>query len=331
MASSSPNCASCKAKFNTNNLRISCEKCSEVYHKKCVKASTADWNKFMSGDYLFNCDKCKSKRRSSILGNASMASVKNSDATLNASNTSANGVKSDLSNLKHELESFKNITKDVEESLTNLHDTISSLESKIDLIMTRVKDIDSVMAENTRLRNSIDQLEKRVVSLEMKKPATVKPIKKNKKNVNPPSSFIATVSGIEAAENEVDSKVNELFSQLDLNYQDAVEKCVRSSSKDKSKTVIFVSLKSHDHLRELVKAAKSNRPKNVFVNERLTPTCYKLLKEAKSLLKFGFKHVWSSNGRVLARKMDAGNISLIKTFRDIEALRAEFDPNENDN
>lgn len=310
------NCGTCKIKFNHNALRLACGKCDLAYHKKCLKVSDEDWKKYINGDHLFNCDKCRTKRRSSVIGDTSM--MNKNTSLVGDKNSDASGIKSDLISLKNDLKSFHNTTKDVEQSLTNLHDTVTALESKIDKIMDRVKDIDVVMAENTRLRHRLDQLEKRVGTLETKKTVTVS----QKKTEKPSPSFVATVSGISAEGSELDGKVNELFSSLELNYVESVEKCERSVSKDGSKSVLFISLKSRDHLVKLIKAAKQKRPQNIFVNEKLSPGCNKLLREAKVLRQNGFKHVWSSNGQVLVRKEDNGSVSVIRNVRDIEALKS---------
>lgn len=309
-------CPNCNTKFAHNALRISCGKCDRFYHKKCIKVSNDEWTKLTNGEFLFNCESCKSKRRSSVLVVQSTGNGKNA-SMLDGTNVNTDGVKFDLSSLKNELKSFQSITKDVEASLTHLHDTVASLESKIDSLTDRLKDVDIIMAENTRLRHRIDQLESRMVTVE--KSNNLMNYKMKAANSVPP--YIATVSGIESTDNELVDKMKSLFTELDVNYDDAVVNCNRPESKDKAKKVVFISMKNRDVLVRLIKAAKAKRPNNIFINEKLSPSCYKLLKEAKTLRQCGFKHVWSSGGSVLARKEDRGVVSVIRSSRDIEALK----------
>lgn len=232
----------------------------------------------------------------------------------------AGGAKAELSTLKSALESFKTITQDLEKSINFLHDTVTALERKIDTITERIGDVDVLMADNTRLRHRVENLEKRLVKLEATKSGVTTKAKKNTNNeAVAAASFTVTITGIEAVGDEVVPKVKEIFMNLDVNYDDTVVKCNQVASSK----VVFVSLKNREDLVKLIKAAKTKRPDKVFVNEKLSPGCYKLLKEAKVLRNHGFKHVWSSGGSVLARKEDRGTVSVIRAARDIEALKSE--------
>lgn len=306
------NCGECNVKFTANILRISCEKCKIVYHKKCIKVSNEAWNKLVNGEHLYNCDKCKNKRRSSVLGNKSFAPT-NKDETESPE---------DLLGFKACVEKFQSVVEDLEKSLSFLHGTVDDMNKKVSLIMSRFKDIDTVLADNTRLRVDLDELKKRMSALESQKPVKGSFSKATK----PTPSFTVSVTGVDAAENELSNKMSSLFTELEVNYGEAVDKCVRALSKDKSKSVVFLSMKSREHsehLDKLVKAAKTKKPANIFINEKLNPACYKLLKGARVLRQHGFKHVWSNGGRVLARKEDNGSVSLIRNSNDIEVLKNE--------
>lgn len=279
----------------------------------------------MTGDFLYNCAKCKANRRSSVIG-----------ASLNE--TMPKGNSDDLANLRREMSHFREeivkvqvFNKDVESSLTNLHDSMTAVEKCILSFESKFKLLDEVLEENTRLRNQIGSIEKRLVVLESqrkhpiskKHPAT----KPNKKE----AVFKATVSGIPQVDGEdLDTIASSIVNALDASITESIVKCERLSAKEPSNSVLVLTMKDDVSLNFLVKRARAMKPTGaliggdaatrIFVNEKLPTALYQLLREARELRSHGYKFVWSQYGKVLARKAEGERASIIRNKSDLQIL-----------
>lgn len=309
-------CALCNKAFVARSIRIACGKCAGVYHKACSKVSDDSWSSFADGSVLFNCCKCRASRRSSVIGAPPEAQR---DASAQSSDLSA--LKDDIVTFNDALGSFKDTVRGVEASLTNLHDSMTSIEQRLAMFESRFKILDEVVEENTRLKNRLDMIEKRLATN-----GTTATKSRDLPKAQP--TFQATISGVEKSDNEsMDDILSKILTNLDPGIKNDVVKCHRMP---KSNSVVVTTLKSRSSLENLIKAAKEKKPTadivggdgstRIYINEILPTTCYKLLRAAKELRKVGYKYVWCRHGKVFAKKSEGEKVCVIKSESDVTAL-----------
>lgn len=306
---------SCSAKFKSNAPRITCGKCNSSFHKKCSSVSDTDWNRFASGDFLYNCPKCKASRRSSVFG------VISSNNSIVEPNSDLNELKDELNRFREDLSKINTFNNDFIASLNSVHESVSSIEKLVERFELKLKVVDEIVEENNRLKNLLNSMDKRIKVLESSGQGQV-----TKKEV-----FKATIGGVKPSENEDLSEItSRIFDGIGASINQSVIKCERLQSKDQSKSVILVSLRDRFSLDSLLNRAKSVKPTNVilggdgsvklFINEKLPTDCYNLLKQARKLHKHNFRFVWCSNGKVLVRKSEGDKATHIKSSSDIDRL-----------
>lgn len=320
------NKTACGKLIQANHHCIKCERCSKMYHKKCSGIADNVWKQFLAGDMLFNCSACKSKHRTSVITPSSpKATPKTKSSSANGDDTdgevSLDEVRSGLSEFRTSLATMRDINSEVSTSLTHLHDTVTLIENKLATFEKRLKIVDEIQAENTRLRNQLLLLDKRVTVLESSKAAS-----KTNKNGNEPQMAV-TIGGVDCDANEnVSDVVSKVFAALEL---DAPTTESRKISAKNGKSFILVPVKSRQFLEDTIRASRTKRlsagslglsGSGIFVNERLSQQCYQLLCEAKKLKDHGFKFIWSRYGKVFARKVEGGTISHLRTKSDVDAL-----------
>lgn len=314
-------CVACQKVFNVKTVRITCGKCSGSYHKSCSKIKDDQWNCFVDGSVLFNCSKCRASRRSSVIGVPA-----ETQPTSQPQLTELSTIRADISSFKATIESVITNNKDIEASLTNLHETMTTIEDRLQTIEIKLKAVDEVVAENTRLRNQMTLVEKRIEALEngQKLP--------RKQPSGTYHVYKASITGtsLKATEN-VTEVVDKIVSHLGLVTSETIVKSELIKPKDKQISIIMVTLPSADAMKSLITAAKKDKPTDVvlggdgsskiFINECPPTQCYELLKEARKLTKFGYKFVWAHQVKVFAREAEGQKVSLISSKGDIDALR----------
>lgn len=313
-------CGGCNVKLKSNQPGVACGKCKVTFHKGCAQktegVTEGDWNRLTTGDILFNCKKCKALRRSSVVGNLDTSSTSN--------DASVAGLKADITAFQGQINLIQQTNRDVEKSLTNLHESLANIERSVGALEARLSQLDEVQAENTRLRNSLFVLEKRVKKLE--ESAAVRPEKVARKKVD---EYEVTVSGLDLNEaEEANTAVTTFMQSLKLSEcAQAISSCRLFPKKDQTATsVILVAFKDRKSRDSLIKAAKAESPRSgvtgsrVYVNEKLSSTCYKLLCKAKMLKNKGYKFIWARSGKVFVRKEEGSSISVVKDEKDVLAL-----------
>lgn len=329
--------SSCNKQIQANHHGIKCERCDKLFHKKCSGLNDNLWKQFQSGDMLFNCPSCKLRRKSSVfVPNAPTSSPITLSGPRNAVVSDGSLIEADsigevnldevrdgLSEFRLSLASIQAVNSEVSTSLTHLHDTVTLIENKLVSFEKKLKIVDEVQAENTRLRNQLTLLDKRVAVLESRKTSTTA-----NKNVTE-HQLAVTIGGVECDSNQnVNDIVSRVFAALELDIPTTDSRKI--STKD-GKSFILVPLKSRQILEDTIKASRTKRlnaenvglsGSGIFVNERLSQHCYQLLCEARKLREHGFKFVWSRYGKVFARKEEGGTISHLKTSSDVDALVA---------
>lgn len=318
------NNSGCRKPIQANHHCIKCERCSKIYHKKCSGINESTWKSFLAGDMLFNCSACKSKRKSSVISPSSPKVGSGSSSNANddtIAEVNLDEVRMGLSEFKSSLTTMQAFNSEVSTSLAHLHDTVTLIESKLESFEDRFKIVEEVQAENTRLRNQLMLMDKRVKALESHKSTP-----KARNNVIEPQLAV-TIGGIDCSDNQnLNDVVSKVFTGLDLVPQTTD---IKKISAKNGKSFILVTLKSRQVLEDTIKASKAKRlnavslglsGSSIFVNERLSQHCYQLLCDAKRLREHGFKFIWSRYGKVFVRKEEGGPISHLKTKSDIDAL-----------
>lgn len=315
----------CGRQIQMNHHSIKCERCSKVYHKKCSGINETIWKQFLAGEMLYNCSTCKAKRKSSVIIPSSpkvdpkTSSSTPSDDTIGDINLDE--VKTGLFEFKSSLSTMQAFNSEVSASLSNLHDTVTSIETKLRYFENKFKVVEEVQAENTRFRNQLMLLDKRVTDLESAKTSP-----KTKKTLNIPEMAV-TIGGINCDENlNLTDAVSKVFRGLDL---EPPSTGIKKISAKNGKAFILVPLKSRQMLEDTVKASRTLKlnaeslgmsGSNIYVNERLSQNSYQLLCDAKKLKEQGYKFIWSRYGKVFARKQEGSIISHLKTKSDVDAL-----------
>lgn len=316
----------CGKTIQANHHGIKCERCSKIFHKKCSGIDELTWKKFLSGEMLFNCSSCKLKRKSSVFIPSSPKVDSGASSSVNddtIADVNLDEVKNGLSEFKSSLTTMRAFNSEVSISLAHLHDTVTSIENKLVSFEKKFKIVEEVQAENTRLRNQLSLLDKRMAALESRKTSPT-----TNKNVTE-HQLAVTIGGVDCDNNQnVNDIVSKVFTALELDIPTTDSRKI--STKD-GKSFILVPLKSRQILEDTIKASKTKRlsaenvglsGSGIFVNERLSQHCYQLLCEARKLKEHGFKFVWSRYGKVFARKEEGGAISHLKTSGDVVAVIA---------
>lgn len=307
-------CTTCSTKFASNSLRISCSRCPASYHKKCSQLSETEWKRYLDPANFFVCKNCKTRRRSSILGDVSTKET-------NDASTELSVLRSDISTLKANLSLVMTTNAEVEKSLTNVHDSMTAIELNLCKLEKRLEVVDDLVEENTRLKNQIMVINNRLDKLELKPQTKQRHEEKDKQ-----SEFKVTINGIERVDDENTCQVvANLCSRLEAPVIDSVVRCNRVENKKTKSSFIMVTMRDRLSMETLVKAARKKRPttnddKNtaIYVNERLSQTCYNLLKKARKLHHdHGFRWVWATNDTVLAQKEVKSKIYKIRSEHDI--------------
>lgn len=327
--------SSCGKPIQGNHHGIKCERCDKTFHKKCSGLTDILWKQFQSGEMLFNCPSCKARRRSSVI-QPSVVSPKSTPRQADTVNGSLiedennSGAASSANVFKSTVDAIHNTIKDMEKSLCDLSDSVSDIETTIRRLESRIKEIDDIKEENVRLRNKISVIERRLGALEENGPKRNVPIR----NVARKVLHKITLGGIEVASGEnVKQLCSKVFGKLgvSIDVENDIGECSRLKSKNAGTIpAIVVELSSRQDLELLLKAASQvdvhntdldlNVDRKIFINEKLSSSCYNLLREAKKLRDHGFKFVWARNDRVLVRKVEGDRVLQMRDTEDIKKL-----------
>ena len=310
-------CTACPKVIGPRTVRIACEKCKGLYHKECSGIAKELWSQYADGKYLFNCPKCQKSRRTSVITPPS-----DSQQTMKESDISV--LKNDVSSFNVGMSTLKSTLADVEESLTFLQDSMTAIETKLVAYEKKFAAVDQIVEENVRMKNQIDSLERRIAALEEGK------VKSRPKDKSSEQTFQATISGVKKIENEkIDEIFDKISTSLDVDIKNDVIKCERLS--DSTRSRIMITIKSRVSLDKLIKAAVVKKPTDeilggdgtvrLYVNENLTTSCYRLLRQAKSLKDQGYQFVWCRHGKVFVRKAEGDKVTVIRSLSDVEALK----------
>lgn len=333
--------SSCNKLIQANHHLIKCERCDKIYHKKCSGLSETQWKQFQSGEMLFNCPSCKLRRRSSVITPTSASTLSptvisrtiTDDRSLTEDDSNSVSIAGDEISKKVSLSSINNTIRDMEKSLSDLSDSITDIEVSIKKLECQMKEIGDLKEENVRLRNKITIIERRLSDMETNNGK--KEVKQRTHvQITNKTSYKLTIGGIDVVTGEnIKQLCGKVFGKLGLQIdvnKDITECCRLKPNNTTTIPVIVVELASKQHLDLILKASAQTEVNNmdfgrdndrrVYINEKLSTSCYVLLKEAKKLRDFGYKFVWARNNRVLARKVEGSRVIQITDSSDIVNL-----------
>lgn len=220
-------------------------------------------------------------------------------------------------NLRNEIRELRGEVSEVTKSIEYAHDDIKELKEKLENEITRntalAKENEALRAKCTGLERSTAELEKRLTLVEQ-----------YSRNANIEIQGVVEVQGenVKDLMTKIGSAIQEQILESDI------EACHRVPTRHPGKSNIVVRFKSRAKRDETLRKAKKKRITNsnlglestapIYINEHLTPSNKRLLGAAIAKKKqVSWKHVWTKNGVVLARKTDGSDIVQIHCNDDL--------------
>lgn len=316
-----------------------CAKCSQFYHRQCVKVSID-----ARLPDKWKCPECKKKgpRANSATTSSPPSSSGSGDAPspvfIDALTEAAGRGRSEAENhlakemriireqlttMVNEMVSFRQEMVKMNVNFANLNTRISDIESRVNCLEQRATDAPS---------QSIDpKLEQVVADLKLQI------------NDRDQASFIndVVISGVTESKGEnaehivltLAQKIGVELDERDVVSASRVGAVRRESAPGAEPRAIVVRLARREHRDRLLRAARVRRtvdtsglnvdtvPRRVYINERLTSTNRRLFLEARKLGRTrNFRFVWTREGCIYARR-DSDTMRLrIRTESDLTTV-----------
>lgn len=280
---------------STNITRVTkpglqCAKCSKYFHDKCANLSADQFDAIAKTNISWYCDVCKPKgTRKSIIIPRSAETPKSSHNTDSPSTNQPEITNNQLFDKINGIfnQKFDDLNKKIEELIE---------ENK------KLKEVNNKnMKATTVLETKVDQLDAELSIIKQRefvKDLFISGIPKDNNNNNINDLVLETISLL----------------QLDEEITMADFSSVFKVGPDEKTISVVVSVKDENIKSKILKAAKSLRVKNIFINQRLTYYNSQLLKSITKFRKeYNYKYLWVSDGKILLKKDDGSKTIHIKT------------------
>lgn len=313
-------CKLCSGRITTKSPGLQCSGCRGNFHAKCAHISPATLDQLRADGVFWKCSGCRGALDSSVLFD---------DDTTDAS-SSANPTNAQLYRLMSAIQSdLKNLSSKYDEIIKSISfygDKITDFECTLNSFGTKIKQVDSLVIENTKLRaelvNAVDRLD-------------------HLEQYSRYNNLI--ISGVPEREGEnlpdiVSSISSCIKSPIELSDIDAIHRLpqkqtLRNDNKSHTKAIIvkFVSRLTRDRVigaaRLYRRSANGhalsvpNVSDNVYINEHLTAKNMDLLMRVRNLAKEKtYKYVWTRNSTIYVRRDDRAKVLSIKSVADLSKL-----------
>lgn len=322
------------AKCNTDILgddgsEAGCSKCLLRYHISCLTLSRQDHRLIRNNSKHFICPSCKTESRnkkddpptgtpsqptqnetdraapnflSAVSGLKSMAAPAEVIASFTAALTQMQGV---FTAMKNDMSAFT-------ESLNSTSMDIAQFRQDMTEIKTQLKDLNRYKEEVKTLRAEVAELRQELSAKEqrgLRKDIEITGVTEHKgENLMQIVNVISTKLGVELDQRDVD----------DVRRVGMYGGGQGGAPRPRPVVLTFTRRAPRD---DMIRAARARRglttesldiagpSRRVFINEHLTKENRVLFSKARGLgAKLGFKHTWTTNGRILMRRTDTSSI-----------------------
>ncbi|KAI8116852.1 hypothetical protein CVS40_11146 [Lucilia cuprina] len=283
-------CGQCKLEVKEEKENsIECDKCGKIFHVICTKLDKRQYEQLLKNqEEEYVCHKCVNVDNSSTVG--------------------------------EELQVIKTQLKKLDQ-LYELQNTMNFMSSKFDEILKSLnenkKKIQLIEKENYKLKNEIITLKNSVKMLNYIFDQRVK----NDCLI----SGVKAETEIGAAQAVINLSKNVCVDLEEANIEDAYFLKKKNSANPKQALVVkFSSKVSKDKLMAAKSKFKDNEStKNVFVNDYLSKESLELFNYAKTLKSIGYHSIFTTGGRIYARKVAFGRGKVIKCEEDVDNILLE--------
>lgn len=292
-------CETCNKTIGKSAYKLQCGTCKKWFHTKCSNVSEVDARLFYERKTAWFCHDCVEER----------TSVRKSISSSAANLTPTIGTAID-----QETETLKDLIRDLKEEMSTLRQSMDYMNNLFENERSRNKIladiVEEVKCENENLKKELHHIKNVVNNFEYQK------IRNN-------LVISGVCENINEKQDEVKTKVLSVLKTIDKSFTDRDITTIKISKSKGGLPLIITTLvneeKKSEILRKRAEVGKLNgekcnlkNVKNIFVNEELTPSAYRLLKEAKELRRMGYQYVWTKNGSIYARRKNGENAVRIR-------------------
>lgn len=313
-------CCVCNCRISSRAPGVKCV-CDLSYHAKCVNLSKTQLEEIKTGNLLWKCDKCRSKKgRKSLvyeIDEDNQDEADEGDIEINAEDVSISyGAVCD------QLKNILSVQKVFQDSLSTFSNLIDDFSRKMKTFEQKSKAIDKLSSDNVAIKSTVTNLDKHL--MENDQMARMNDVEFVGIPQNDNENLIHMVKAIGLT-------LNCPLIESDIDYIHRVQ-CF-----DKTKTKnIILRCQSRLTKNNLIAAARQfikkkgvfkpadinlvgNHP--IFVNEHLIPSKKLLFKDARKFCKDNnIKFLWVKDCKIFARKNDTSKIKIISDLEDLKKI-----------
>lgn len=225
--------------------------------------------------------------------------------------------------------------KEILKKINEVENSIQFLSNKYDelkLMYEKMTDENSSLKKiNTHMTNKLDELKNDNNNMH----STINDIKQDSLKTN------IVIFGVPPLNdnNSLQHTFDQILNKLDISKEEMQVDDIYQKKTNTEQSPIFVKFRMLQDKINFKQAAKTtiqlnkrhlytndigfkNNNKITFVDQ-LTDVNQKLLREAKTLRAHGYQYIWTSTGKIFAKRDDTTNPTIIKTLHSIESLKTQ--------
>lgn len=322
----SRDCTKCNKSISSRSPGLQCSGgCDKFFHASCVGIPKSDLAHYKTDGVFWKCRDCRESANCSIIVDSDPAPPSCSSA-------------SSVTELHQVLKSIQTDIRDMNKKYDELLKSITFYGGKIDDFETtlkglgdKMKRLESVAAENVKLKSVVSDLTSRVEHLEQYSRLNNLILsgipEKKDEDLKSVVSQIGVAINCPVTENNIDA-IHRLPSRNPLG-----ENGVDGNKRSRGIVIKFLSRNLRD---QFLSAAKMYRKHNniespginindltekLFINEHLTPLNATLFRNAKEKCREkGYKYCWLRNCVIHVRREDRARVMVIKSDADLKKL-----------
>lgn len=332
-------CATCRNKVTKKNPGLQCAgDCGSFYHAKCVGLSLEDLRNYKTENIGWRCRSCKVNRSIVIDDDLPPLTPPVRSLSQLPETLSTAGMFVILKEIQEDVKGLSNKYEEVLRAITFYGEKISDFESKINNVDRRLKELDTVKAENVFLKTSLGEVSARLEQLEQysrRNNLVISGVPESaSESLTNVVGLIAEAVGCPVSSNDIDT-VHRLPTRDSVDPESGRP----NDRKPKSIVVRFLSRMIRDRFLGAAKTRQrvgaegtegsrstrgimvANLGDGIYVNEHLTVKNAKLLREVKKVAaEKEYKFVWFKGYVVRVRRSKRSRVVFIRSSSDLDKL-----------
>lgn len=312
-------CKICSSRLSSKSPGLQCGGCHGNFHAKCVKISSDALEQIKAGGVFWKCSKCRGNLDKSVIIDDEISDSQSSSGPSNAQLYRL------LSSIQNDVKNLSNKYDEIVKSISFYGDKITDFERALNNFGDKIKQVDALVAVNSKLKADLAAAECRLDHLEQ---------------YSRLNNLIIAGVPEHVGENlpEIVSNIAEAIkSPIVASDIDAVHRLPQrpSPGKDKSRAkAIIVKFTSRITRDRIFSAAKLYRRSangrclsipdvadNLYINEHLTARNMDLFSKVREIARNkNYKYIWTKSCVIHVRKDDRAKILVIKSSSDLNKL-----------